>query len=43
MSNADVLGNSWHELLTTDTARRRVLPKGNPWRTQPSNMPGYTI
>jgi uncharacterized protein len=45
MSNAEVRGRfTWHELLTTDTAAAatfysRVLP----WRTQPSNMPGYTI
>jgi predicted enzyme related to lactoylglutathione lyase len=45
MSNAEVRGRFiWHELLTTDTAAAatfyaRVLP----WRTQPSNMPGYTI
>jgi len=45
MSNAEVRGRFiWHELLTTDTAAAasfysRVVP----WRTQPSNMPGYTL
>ncbi|HXN80272.1 MAG TPA: VOC family protein [Steroidobacteraceae bacterium] len=45
MSNADVLGRFvWHELLTTDTAAAAVFyQKVLPWRTQPSNMPGYTI
>jgi predicted enzyme related to lactoylglutathione lyase len=45
MSNADVLGKFvWHELLTTDTAAAAAFyPKVIPWRTQPSNMPGYTI
>jgi len=44
MSN-DVLGRFvWHELLTTDTAAAAAFyPKVVPWRTQPSNMPGYTI
>ena len=44
MSN-DVLGRFvWHELLTTDTAAAASFyPKVVPWRTQPSNMPGYTI
>lgn len=45
MSNADVLGRFvWHELLTTDTAAAAAFyQKVVPWRTQPSNMPGYTI
>ena len=45
MSNAEVLGRFvWHELLTTDTAAAAAFyPKVVPWRTQPSNMPGYTI
>jgi predicted enzyme related to lactoylglutathione lyase len=45
MSNADVRGRFvWHELLTTDTAAAAAFyPKVVPWRTQPSNMPGYTI
>jgi uncharacterized protein len=45
MSNADVRGRFvWHELLTTDTAAAAAFyPRIMPWRTQPSNMPGYTI
>ena len=45
MSNAEVLGRFvWHELLTTDTtAAAAFYPRVVPWRTQPSNMPGYTI
>jgi predicted enzyme related to lactoylglutathione lyase len=45
MSNADVRGRFiWHELLTTDTAAAATFyAKVLPWRTQPSNMPGYTI
>jgi predicted enzyme related to lactoylglutathione lyase len=45
MSNADSLGRFvWHELLTPDTAAAAAFyPKVVPWRTQPSNMPGYTI
>jgi predicted enzyme related to lactoylglutathione lyase len=45
MSNAEVRGRFvWHELLTTDTAAAAVFyAKVLPWRTQPSNMPGYTI
>ncbi len=45
MSNAAPLGRFiWHELLTTDTAgAASFYPKVVPWRTQPSNMPGYTI
>jgi len=45
MSNAQVRGRFiWHELLTTDTAAAAAFyPKVVPWRTQPSNMPGYTI
>ncbi|MGH8134359.1 MAG: VOC family protein, partial [Steroidobacteraceae bacterium] len=45
MSNAVTLGRFiWHELLTTDTAAAAAFyPKVVPWRTQPSNMPGYTI
>ena len=45
MSNAEVRGRFiWHELLTTDTAAAASFyPKVVPWRTQPSNMPGYTI
>ena len=45
MSNAEVLGRFvWHELLTTDTAAAAAFyPKVVPWRTAPSNMPGYTI
>jgi len=45
MSNAEVRGRFvWHELLTTDTAAAAAFyPKVVPWRTQPSNMPGYTI
>jgi predicted enzyme related to lactoylglutathione lyase len=45
MSNADIRGRFiWHELLTTDTAAAAAFyPKVVPWRTQPSNMPGYTI
>ncbi len=45
MSNAEVRGRFvWHELLTTDTAAAasfysRIVP----WRSQPANMPGYTI
>lgn len=45
MSNAEVRGKFiWHELLTTDTAAAGTFyTKVLPWRTQPSNMPGYTI
>jgi predicted enzyme related to lactoylglutathione lyase len=45
MSNSDVLGRFvWHELLTTDTDDAAAFyRKVAPWRTQPSNMPGYTI
>jgi predicted enzyme related to lactoylglutathione lyase len=45
MSNAEVRGRFiWHELLTTDTAAAATFyAKVLPWRTQPSNMPGYTI
>jgi hypothetical protein len=45
MSNAEVRGRfTWHELLTTDTAAAATFyAKVLPWRTQPSNMPGYTI
>ncbi len=45
MSNAEVRGRFvWHELLTTDTAAAAAFyPRVVPWRTQPSNMPGYTI
>ena len=45
MSNAEVRGKFiWHELLTTDTAAAGAFySKVLPWRTQPSNMPGYTI
>jgi predicted enzyme related to lactoylglutathione lyase len=45
MSNAEVRGRFvWHELLTTDTAAAAAFyPRIMPWRTQPSNMPGYTI
>ena len=45
MSNAEVRGRFvWHELLTTDTAAAATFyPRIVPWRTQPSNMPGYTI
>ena len=45
MSNAEVRGRFvWHELLTTDTAAAAAFyPRIVPWRTQPSNMPGYTI
>jgi predicted enzyme related to lactoylglutathione lyase len=45
MSNAEVRGRfMWHELLTTDTAAAAgFYAKVLPWRTQPSNMPGYTI
>lgn len=45
MSNAEVLGRFvWHELLTADTAAAAAFyPKVVPWRTAPSNMPGYTI
>jgi uncharacterized protein len=45
MSNAEVRGRFvWHELLTTDTAAAAAFyAKVVPWRTQPSNMPGYTI
>jgi predicted enzyme related to lactoylglutathione lyase len=45
MSNADVRGRFvWHELLTTDTAAAAAFyPRILPWRTQASNMPGYTI
>lgn len=45
MSNAEVRGKFiWHELLTTDTAAAATFyAKVLPWRTQPSNMPGYTI
>jgi uncharacterized protein len=45
MSNNNLLGNFvWHELLTTDTAGAAAFyPKVLPWRTAPSNMPGYTI
>jgi len=46
MSNStEILGRFvWHELLTTDTAAAAAYyPKVVPWRTAPSNMPGYTI
>jgi hypothetical protein len=45
MSNAEVRGRFvWHELLTTDpVAAAAFYPRIMPWRTQPSNMPGYTI
>jgi predicted enzyme related to lactoylglutathione lyase len=45
MSNAEIRGRFiWHELLTTDTAAAATFyAKVLPWRTQPSNMPGYTI
>ena len=45
MSNAEVLGRFvWHELMTSDTAAAAAFyPKVLPWRTAPSNMPGYTI
>jgi predicted enzyme related to lactoylglutathione lyase len=34
----------WHELLTTDTAAAAAFyQKVVSWRSQPSNMPGYTI
>jgi len=45
MSNAEVRGRFiWHELLTTDTAAAAgFYQKVVSWRSQPSNMPGYTI
>jgi uncharacterized protein len=45
MSNPEILGRFvWHELLTTDTTGAAAFyPKVVPWRTAPSNMPGYTI
>jgi|SRR5579862_3145424 len=45
MSNAEVRGRFvWHELLTTDTAAAAAFyQKVVSWRSQPSNMPGYTI
>ena len=45
MSNAEVRGRFiWHELLTTDTAAAATFyARVVPWRTQPSNMPGYTL
>jgi uncharacterized protein len=45
MSNAEVLGRFvWHELITPDTAAAASFyAKVVPWRTAPSNMPGYTI
>jgi uncharacterized protein len=45
MSNAEILGRFvWHELMTTDTtAAASFYAKVLPWRTAPSNMPGYTI
>lgn len=45
MSNPEILGRFvWHELLTTDTTGAATFyPKVLPWRTAPSNMPGYTI
>jgi len=45
MSNNNLLGSFiWHELLTTDTTGAAAFyPKVVPWRTAPSNMPGYTI
>jgi uncharacterized protein len=44
-SSTEILGRFvWHELLTTDTAAAAAYyPKVVPWRTAPSNMPGYTI
>jgi len=44
-SSTEILGRFvWHELLTTDTtAAAAYYPKVVPWRTAPSNMPGYTI
>lgn len=45
MSNAEVRGRFvWHELLTSDTAAAAgFYAKVVGWRSQPSNMPGYTI
>src|SRR3984957_15705918 len=45
MSKAEVRGRfTGHELLTTDPAAAATFyAKVLPWRTQPSNMPGYTI
>lgn len=45
MSTADVLGRFvWHELLTTDTDDAAgFYAKVAPWRTQSTNMPGYTL
>jgi predicted enzyme related to lactoylglutathione lyase len=45
MSNAEVLGRFvWHELMTPDTdGAIAFYPKVVPWRTAPSNVPGYTI
>src|SRR5690242_10336852 len=45
MSSTEILGRFvWHELLTTDTAAAAAYyPKVVPWRTEASNMPGYTI
>lgn len=45
MSTAGILGRFvWHELLTSDTdAAAAFYPRVAPWRTAPSNMPGYTI
>jgi uncharacterized protein len=44
-SSTEILGRFvWHELLTTDTAGAAAYyPKVVPWRTEASNMPGYTI
>jgi uncharacterized protein len=43
--STEILGRFvWHELLTTDTAGAAAYyPKVLPWRTESSNMPGYTI
>jgi len=45
MSTAEVRGRFvWHELLTNDTAAAASFyAKVAGWRSQPSNMPGYTI
>jgi hypothetical protein len=45
MSNAEARGRFiWHELLTTDTAAGAAFyQKVVAWRSQPSNVPGYTI
>lgn len=45
MSTAEVRGRFvWHELLTTDTAAAASFyAKVAGWRSQPANVPGYTI